>query len=147
MKKILIKFLIILITIIITNNITFNTISYAGSLSEIIQEGDEFMTKGSGTAIDESKLKETSSDIYNILFTIGVILSFAIGMIIGIQFIIGSADEKAKVKETLVPYAIGVFVIFSAFTIWKIVVGIGNEVTPTAYSNNTKNDYKYVYKV
>jgi len=47
-------------------------------------------------------------------------------MIIGIQFIIGSVDEKAKIKETLVPYVIGVFIIFSAFGIWKIVMSIGN---------------------
>ena len=52
-------------------------------------------------------------------------------MVIGIQFIVASVDEKAKIKETLVPYIVGVFIIFSAFTVWKIAIGIGNKVSPT----------------
>ena len=52
-------------------------------------------------------------------------------MVIGIQFIMGSADEKAKIKETLLPYIIGVCVIFGAFTIWKVVVNIGNDIEST----------------
>lgn len=132
MKKILIKFLIILIAIILVNTITFNTISYASSADDIISQGDGFLSKADkNEVINTDALKVTSGNIYNILFTIGVVLSVAIGMIIGIQFIMGSVEEKAKIKETLVPYVVGVFIIFAAFTIWKIAVNIGNEIATT----------------
>lgn len=149
MKKILIKFLIILIASMLINTITFNTISYASSADDIISQGDNFLaTAGNDKVIDETALKDTSDYIYNILFTIGVVLSVAIGMIIGIQFIMGSVEEKAKVKETLIPYVVGVFVIFAAFTIWKIVVSIGNEVAPTGSIQTIQTvDNNYVYKV
>ncbi len=79
-----------------------------------------FISKGEGqdNPIDEKALKNTSSYIYNVLFTIAVVLAFVIGMIIGIQFIIGSVDEKAKIKETLVPYVIGVFI--KSLSIWNL---------------------------
>lgn len=49
---------------------------------------------------------------------------FIVGIIIGIQFMVASAEDKAKVKEALVPYVIGCIVIFGAFTIWSTVVNI-----------------------
>ena len=33
-------------------------------------------------------------------------------------------NERAKVKEVLIPYIAGCIVIFGAFTIWKIIVTI-----------------------
>ena len=36
----------------------------------------------------------------------------------------GSVEQKAKVKDSLVPYIVGCTVIFGAFGIWKLVVTI-----------------------
>ena len=118
---------LILLTFIIA--IILPDMSYA--MDEVLQQGDSFVSIGQSSAspIDQGALKSTSDYVYNILFTIAVVLAVAIGMIIGIQFMIGSAAEQAKVKETLVPYVIGVFIVFASFTIWKIVVTIGNDVT------------------
>ncbi len=132
MRKLLIRIFIIVMAVLILENITFNTSTYASTMSDFIEQGDDFLSKkDSNEVIDEDALKETSTTIYNILFSIAVILAVAVGMIIGIQFMFGSVDEKAKIKETLVPYVIGVFVVFAAFGIWKIVVQIGNDVAPT----------------
>ena len=38
----------------------------------------------------------------------------------------GSVEEKAEVKETLVPFIVGCVVVFAAFAIWKIFILIGN---------------------
>ena len=72
--------------------------------------------------VDTEKLRETSSVIYRLLFTIGVIIAVAIGGYLGIKFIVASVEEKAQVKEMLIPYVIGCIVIFGAFTIWRLVV-------------------------
>lgn len=140
MRSLLMKFCLIVIVTLILGT-TFNTSTYASTMSDFIQQGDEFLTKkDSNEVIDVDALEKTSTTIYNILFSIAVVLAVAVGMIIGIQFMLGSVDEKAKIKETLVPYVIGVFVVFAAFGIWKIVVNIGNQVAPTLQDGGTQND-------
>ena len=57
-------------------------------------------------------------------FSYGLILAIIIGMVLGIQFMIGSIEQKAKVKDSLVPYIVGCVVIFGAFGIWKLVLTI-----------------------
>lgn len=37
---------------------------------------------------------------------------------------VGSVEQKAKVKDSLLPYIIGCIVIFGAFGIWKLVLTI-----------------------
>lgn len=115
------------------------------AIEDIMSSAKNFIDEGESqdNPIDEKALKDTSSYIYNVLFTIAIIIAFAIGMIIGIQFIIGSVDEKAKIKETLVPYVIGVFIIFSAFAIWKIAMSIGNSFE-NAKIENTSSIIKIV---
>lgn len=42
---------------------------------------------------------------------------------------VASAEDKAKVKEALIPYIVGCIVIFGAFTIWSIAVNMGQSIT------------------
>lgn len=56
---------------------------------------------------------------------------FIVGTIIGIQFLVASAEDKAKMKESLIPYIAGCIVIFGAFTIWSAVVHLGQDITST----------------
>ena len=53
-----------------------------------------------------------------------LIALLTIGIILGIQFMTGSVEQKAKVKDALVPYIAGCIIIFGAFGIWKLVVTI-----------------------
>ena len=62
--------------------------------------------------------------MYKLLMSIGIVVMLLVGTIIGIKFMVASAEDKAKVKEALVPYVIGCAVIFGAFTIWSIVVNL-----------------------
>ena len=46
------------------------------------------------------------------------------GIIIGIKYMLGSAEEKADIKGLLIPYIVGCVIIFGSFAIWKLVVTI-----------------------
>ena len=120
-----------LVFIILIICLCFSNSSYA--MENITQSAEDFLGKRDTTikTLDLGGLIRTSNYLYNVLVTIGIVISFAIGLIIGIQFILGSAEDQAKVKETLVPYVVGVFVIFAAFTIWRIVIELGNDSSPT----------------
>lgn len=92
------------------------------SPDEIINEANEFINKGQQQTIDTGNLKNASDTLYNILLTIGIFLAVAIGMYLGIKFMLASAEDKAKVKESLIPYIAGCVVIFGAFIIWKLAI-------------------------
>lgn len=138
MKHIVAKKVIVFLVMLVLCTYLSSTSVYATGLDKVISDGDKFLTqRDKNSVIDEQALSNTSNTVYNILFTIAVVLAFGVGMIIGIQFIVASVDEKAKIKETLVPYIVGVFIIFSAFTVWKIAIEIGNKVSPTPEATGT----------
>lgn len=62
--------------------------------------------------------------MFKLLMAFGIVIMLIVGTVIGIQFMLASAEDKAKVKEALIPYVIGCLVIFGAFTIWSITVNI-----------------------
>lgn len=120
MYKILLKILIILTLLTITTSI-LPSISYCDD--DWVGQADGFLNKADDSiGIDKGKIKEASDDIYNMLTSIGMIISVIVGIALGIIYMMTSAVDKAKVKETLFPYLIGSFIIFGAFGIWKIVI-------------------------
>ena len=70
------------------------------------------------------KIKNLSDIIYNVLLILGTVIAVIVGSVLGIQFITGSVEQKAKVKDSLIPFVIGCVVIFGAFGIWKLVITI-----------------------
>lgn len=70
--------------------------------------------------------KSGVDQIYFTMLTIAIVLAFFVGAVLGIQFITSGAVGQAKVKEKLIPYALGAFVIFGAFGIWRIAYNVLN---------------------
>ena len=86
----------------------------------------DFITHSMGN--DAFELPEKTKKVYNILLIIGVAISVIIVGVMGIRIITGSAEDKAEIKEQMVPYLIGCGVMFGAFTIWKIAMVIAGAV-------------------
>ena len=126
-KKIV--FFIIIILIVLT---VLQSRSYA--IAENFYSAENFIKAGDEYNINEGQLQETSRFLFKLLVSIGIVVVFIVGTIIGIKFMIASAEDKAKVKETLVPFIIGTAVIFGAFTIWSTVINIGQSMVPESSS-------------
>lgn len=126
MKKIVKVILILIIAISITN-ISFAAEGY--SISNMITDAQNFTQSGNSveSMINTTALKNTSTFIYKTLFSIGLVVAIIVGIILGIQFMIASAEDKAKVKETLIAYVVGCVVLFGAFGIWRTVIYIVQE--------------------
>ncbi len=71
---------------------------------------------------NDTDLQPIISNLYNILFPIGVAVTVIIGTVLGIKFMLASAEDKAKIKESLVPYVVGCIIIYGAFGIWKLAI-------------------------
>ena len=58
----------------------------------------------------------------------GIVLAVLVGGVLGVKFMIASAEDKAKIKEAMIPYVLGCIVIFGAFGIWKLAITILNNL-------------------
>ena len=116
----------ILIIIIILQLVVLPTISQASIWDNIYDDATSFLEQGQAGAnsLSSAEVGEASSSIFAVLVGIGVVLAVIIGGILGIQFMAASAEDKAKIKETLIPYIIGCVIIFGAIAIWQLVVNI-----------------------
>ena len=125
MKKIIINILSIILILFLLINICPVKVQ-AINLDGIMSGADDFIEKGknSNTTIDDQQLHDTSSLIYNILLGVSMTIAVIVGIILGIKFMMASSEEKAQLKESLIPYVVSCVIMFGTFTIWKIVITI-----------------------
>lgn len=103
--------------------------SKAFSLTDVFNSGDRFLNDAEGKPLfDEAQERATVNTIFWLGQAIAIGAAVILGLILGIQLITNSASGKAKVKEKLIPYAVGVVVALGAFGIWRVVFGILNQV-------------------
>lgn len=98
-----------------TNNNTFEEMN----IKEKFNTGDWKPDKDTDNA--DNKLKEVGNKIIGTIQVIGSIVSVIALMIIGIRYMVGSVEEKAQYKETMVPYIIGAVLVFGITTTLRII--------------------------
>lgn len=59
--------------------------------------------------------------ILGIIQVAGIILSVGCLMVLGIKYMMGSAEEKAEYKKTFIPYLIGALLLFAASALVKAI--------------------------
>ena len=69
----------------------------------------------------ENKLKEKAGVILGFINLIGIAISVIVLALIGIKYMLGSLEEKAEYKKTMIPYLVGAVLIFLAPTIANTV--------------------------
>ena len=74
-----------------------------------------------GQGTDPSKITTIGGNIVNIIQVVGIVIAIIVLLVIGIKYIIGSAEEKAEYKKTMIPYLVGAVLIFLAPTIANTV--------------------------
>lgn len=95
------------------------------SLKEAITGADEFLKSGEEKVYD-SEMQKASGSLVNMFMAAGTVIAIVYIGILGIKYMSGSVEEKAEIKETLIPFIVGCVVVFAAFTIWKIAILIGS---------------------
>lgn len=79
------------------------------------------LTKYKGGNDGSNNLVGRVGNILGIIRTIGTIVSVVMLIIIGIKYMVGSVEEKAEYKETLKPYIIGAFILFTGTLVPQII--------------------------
>ena len=76
-----------------------------------------------------SKITTIGNQIITILTTVGSVAAVIVLIILGIKYMMGSAEEKAEYKKTLMPYVIGAALIFAASAIAGVLYGFLSNVS------------------
>lgn len=105
------KVLIILINLILILFLISNTVF--GTLINEFQ--DSIDTTGS------TDLKDTGATVLGVIRVVGTIVAVAMLMILGIKYMMGSADQKAEYRKTMIPYFIGAVLIFAATNMTDVI--------------------------
>ncbi len=75
--------------------------------------------KGTGTI--SVSFQQKLSIIFTAIRIIGTVLSVIILIVIGIKYMLGSVEEKADYKKTMMPYIYGTFFLFTGSFIPQII--------------------------
>lgn len=117
-KNILINILIVLtiLLIAIIPNYCYSSNTDPGS-SLGLGDLDEYEATSTGS----TKLKLKANIIFSVIRDIGIVLSVVMLIVLGIKYMLGSVEEKANYKETLLPYIIGAFLVFTGSLIPQLI--------------------------
>ena len=74
-----------------------------------------------GGTIQEEELSNIGNSIIGFATNIGVVLSVVVIGLLGIKYMLGSVEERAEYKRTLLPYLIGAMLVFAASIIANII--------------------------
>ena len=80
------------------------------------------------TTGNNDELTDMAGKILGIIQVLGSVVSVLALVVIGIKYMLGSVEEKAKYKETMLPYIVGCIMLFAitniATTLYKIGRGL-----------------------
>lgn len=73
---------------------------------------------------DTKPITDKASVVTSVIGVIGIVVSVIALILIGIKFMLGSVEEKAEYKKSMIPYLIGVFIFFALTQLLNIIVNI-----------------------
>ena len=109
MNKKLVKIFSILLMVIMLCSITLNV--FALTPSEITAD----------SSVGTGGIDTVGKKVVGILQTVGIVLSVVILIILGIKYMMGSAEEKADYKKSMIPYIVGAALIFAASALANVI--------------------------
>lgn len=82
----------------------------------------------SSTSEGDEKLLAIGNDLIGPIQLIGSVVSVIAIIIIGIRYMLGSVEEKAQYKETMMPYLIGAVLVFGITNVLAIVSELAKSI-------------------
>ena len=96
----------------------------AGTALAAVNVGETISNMEQATGGDDGKISTLGGNIVNILQVVGIVIAVIVILVIGIKYMIGSAEEKAEYKKTMIPYVVGALLVFAGTSIVKVVYSL-----------------------
>lgn len=97
------------------------------SFAEKADVGGTLDNVNSATGGDIGDATTIGGNIVNWIWGISIVVAVVVVMITGLKFIVGSTQEKAEYKKSLIPLVVGVLILVFATTIVKVLFGMGGK--------------------
>lgn len=94
------------------------------AVTPVFAEIDPSKLQANSDAIAESAISGFAGKVMGLIRNVGIVAAVIILMIIGLQYLTGSVEQKADYKKSLMPYVVGVIVLFGASAIAEFVIRI-----------------------
>lgn len=75
--------------------------------------------ESSGGNVETTTLQKLGGNILNVLQIVGIIAGAIILVVLGLKYMMGSLEEKAEYKKTMIPFLVGAIVVMAAPTLAK----------------------------
>ena len=85
---------------------------------------DDYKPDSTTDTTGTTKIANKGNSIVKVVRVIGTSISVIVLMCIAIKYMVGSVEEKAEYKKTMMPYVIGCFLVFGITNILAIIVDI-----------------------
>ena len=121
MSKKIMKILTTIATILLIVSMGASIV-YGANGGEITPNGLKATYQGTGD------IQTVGQKIMGIINTAGVVIAVVVLMVLGIKYMMGSAEEKAEYKKTMIPYIVGAVLIFGATTIANAIYNFANGI-------------------
>ena len=115
---------LIILLIMVLLSLVFIIPNY--SYADDIGLGDLNSYQGSGTS--SSRFKTKTNKVFKIIKDTGTVISVIMLTAIGIKFMLGSAEEKADYKKSLIPYIIGAAMVFLGSWLPQLIYDLTKQV-------------------
>ena len=77
---------------------------------------------------EENSLKDKTSNLLGAINTLGIVVSVISLTLIGIKYMLGSVEEKAEYKKTMIPYVLGFIMLSASTTIANLLYNISSDI-------------------
>lgn len=84
--------------------------------------------------------------ILNAITVTGVVVAVITVMFLGIKYMVGSVEEKAEYKKTMMPILVGMILLFCTSTIVSIIWNVTTSIKPSSSSTSTSIPNKGIDK-
>lgn len=81
---------------------------------------------------DTKQLTDLGGSIIGVVRTVGVLIAVVVLLILGIKYMMGSAEEKADYKKSMIPYIVGAVLVFAASAISGIIFDLAKGIGASA---------------
>ncbi len=80
------------------------------------------------SSVSATNIQNFGNSIISVIQVVGVVVAVVILLVLGIKYMMGSAEEKADYKKSMIPYLVGAILIFASTTIVKMVYELANSL-------------------
>ncbi len=110
--------------------LAIGVMSYATSAGDVLSG-----LTGEGANVNTEGITNLGNSIVAVVRIVGIVVAVVILLVLGIKYMMGSAEEKAEYKKSMIPYIVGAVLIFASTTIVGVVYDMANALEQSSSGN------------